>query len=176
MKSQRYRKDAKWIFWIGFPLCVVAAALYCALTFTKVVDVAFEWEILAIIGGVALIFVVLSLWLLCLSVSCREKEKRDEDLMAEMPEYAVDEEFTEWDVQAPIGRSYSAHVSIGTNARPNAKKDGEKKPIPENVKKIAKIAVPAVIGVACGVAVAASANAKDRKQAKRRKEFYRWLG
>ena len=42
------------------------------------------------------------------------------------------------------------------------------------VKKVAKIAVPVVAVLAVGVAL--SSNAKYAKQAKRRKQFYRWLG
>ena len=180
MKSDRFRNAAKLVLGIGLIVCALACAVYGALMIPVIKGVPFQWEYLALIGFVAVLVLLVSLILFGIAKSEEEHE---------LPEAEEDEE--------RLARA-SVEVTFSVPSKPskkltNAQKavvasvdcTGDTKPalslkklsLPcdkEMLKKIGMIAVPTV---AVGLVVwSVSANIKQAKRAKRRRQFYRWLG
>ena len=170
LKSVRYRSDAKLILGIGLVLCALGCAVYGILLIPAVKGVKFEWEYLAIAAGMALIFVLISLYMLCLSRVWAKREKKQETLQDENLALAVESNCVGCEGAVLI----RIPESINCTDAPVQKIKLPKKINMEIVKKVGMIAVP--VAAACVVAAALASNAKYAKQAKRRKQFYRWLG
>ncbi len=167
-KSVRYRSDAKMILGIGLLLCAIACAVYGVLLIPAVKGIKFEWEYLAIIGGAAVLFALISLYLLCLSNACARREEKLE-AMRRNTELAVEPE-----PEQESGEStpcLTLEIKAGVDC---TKGDPLKKLDAEKLKKIGSIAVPvAAVAVA---ALAIRSNSKYARRAKKRRDVYRWLG
>ena len=171
LKSVRYRSDAKLILGIGLVLCALASCVYGILLVPSVKGIKFEWEYVAIIIGAALIFILLSVFFFCKASACARKERR-EQAMRDNLDCAVEPE--------PAGSVLEGAVMIRVPESIDCKKrERATLKLPEKVdwvkvKKVGKVVVP--VAAVCVAVAAVSSNAKYRKQAKRRKQFFRWLG
>ncbi len=170
LKSVRYRNDAKIIFGVGLVLCALACVVYGVLMLPAVKGVEFQWEYLAIIGGTAVAFALASLLFCCIGAAYASREKREEEAQEQNLALAVE----------PLEVVPTPCEKIAETEAPASVDCTENDPLAKNpllsldVKKAAKIAVPAV--AACVLISACSKNAKYAKQAKKRKDLYRWLG
>ena len=172
LKSVRYRSDAKLILGVGLVLCALACAAYGILMIPEVKGIDFQWEYLAIIGGAAVLFVLISVYLFCRAAVWARRERKEEELQDSCLELAVEETGE----TSPVEGAILIRIPESVDCRERAPK---KLKLPEKinmetVKKVGKVAVP--VAAACAVVAMASSNAKYRKQAKHRKQLYRWLG
>ena len=174
LKSVRYRNDAKLILGIGLVLCALGCAVYGVLLIPAVKGIKFQWEYLAIAAGVAMIFVLISLYMLCLSSAWAKREKKKEALQAEENLGLAVENLSAEALYGENAVMIEVPASVDCARAPIVTEKLDVKLNVATVKKVAKIAVPVVAALALGAALASNAN--HAKQAKRRKQFYRWLG
>lgn len=172
LKSVKYRSDAKLVLGIGLLICALACAAYGVLMIPEVKGIEFQWEYLAIIGGAALLFVLVSIYLFCRAAAWARKERKEEELQENHLELAVESE--EGSLLANGVIKIQVPESVDCKAGATLKGRLPEKLDMETMKKVGMVAVPIV--AACAVVAAVSSNAKYKKQAKRRKQFYRWLG
>jgi len=175
LKSVRYRSDAKLILGIGLVLCALASCVYGILLIPAVKGIKFEWEYLAIIGGVALVFVLISVYLFCRAAAWARKETQ-EKVMYENPDCAVELIRAGTVVEGSFAGALKVQIpqSINCKERERVARKAPAKINLETVKKVAKVVVP--VAVTCIAVAAISTNSQYRKQERRRRQLYRWLG
>lgn len=170
LKSVKYRSDAKMVFGIGLVLCALACAVCAILMIPEVGVLRLQWEYFAIIGGAAVLFVLLSLHLLCRAAAWARKEKREEEALDNNLSLAVE-------TGSAFGVKGAIQIQIPESiaCKPETKKIRLPKKInAETLKKVGMVAIPAV--AVCAAVAAVSSNVKYKKMARRRRQFYRWLG
>ncbi|MBQ2735221.1 MAG: hypothetical protein IJF33_05250 [Clostridia bacterium] len=172
LKSVKYRSDAKLILGLGLLLCALACAAYGILMIPEVKGIKFQWEYLAIIGGAALLFVLVSIHLFCRAAAWARKERKEEAVQENNLDLAVESDDESALMEGAI--MIQVPASVDCKAGVSSKVKLPEKINMETVKKVGMVAVPIV--AACAVVAALSSNSKYKKQAKRRKQFYRWLG
>ncbi len=176
MKSKKIRTAAKVFLWLGIVLLLATLALTFAylttqdffpLEFTNpqlhsfVNDYLNEWLYPTVLGGVTLLLLILALILACVA---RGAEKREYDDLYECADYYTEEE-PDFEPILTVKEKRSVKELVGTV--------GEKL----KDKKVLAIGVAALSAITVGaLAVSVSANVKHAKSAKRRREFYKWLG
>ena len=179
MKSDRFRSSAKLVLGIGLIVCALACAVYGVLMIPVVKGVPFQWEYLALIGFVAALVLLVSLILFGISKSEEANEAVDSEVDVEtMAKASVEVTFTPPTPAAkPLTKAKTEEVqSIDCTALEKTHKLPLKKIKcdKELLKKIGMIAIPtAAVGL---VVWSVSTNIKNAKKAKRRQQFYRWLG
>ena len=127
-----------------------------------------------IAAGVAVIFALISLYMLCLSRSWAKRERKKAALQADENLGLAVEDLSVKDLYGENAVMIEIPASIDCTHAPVSAKKSDIKLDAATVKKVAKIAVPVIAAIALGAAL--SSNAKYAKQAKRRNAFYRWLG
>ncbi len=176
LKSVRYRNDAKLIFGIGLLLCALGCGTYGILLIPAVKGLKFEWEYIAIAVGLALVFTLVALYVYFLSCVWEARERKQQKLQDENSDCAVEEHHDGFgQVDSVVMIQIPQSVDCRAVAKTQASKDGQ--PVKVDMQKVKAIAVVAVpITAACIAVAALSSNAKYAKQAKRRKQFYSWMG
>lgn len=161
MKSRRYRSAAKLLLCFGLLLCLGTGAVYCVLTMTNLVDLDYEPEYLLFGIVLAALFVMISLILHGIG---RHHAKREWQEAVWQEENGADKKNAE------------EEAVVSTEVVSAETTDGKKLAVDkEKLKKIGMIAIPvAVVGAAAAIVIAK--NAKEKENARRRRDFYKWLG
>ncbi len=176
MKSKKIYTTAKVFLWAGIVLLLAALAVtYAYLTtvdsfkweFTNVQlrqfvnEHLYRWEYPTVVGGTSALLLILAIILACVARHC---EKNEYETFYEDAEDFTDEEY-EFDPIEPTKSTRSAKDVMSTV--------GEKL----KDKKTLAIGAAALSALVVGaLAVSVSSNVKHAKQAKRRRDFYKWLG
>lgn len=185
-RSNRFRSAAKLVFGIGLLLCALACAAYGILMIPAIKGIAFQWEYFALIGFVAVIASLVSLILLGIAKASEPEGAEDEVID---PAVAKADAREDWMARASVEIAFTTPrrrgpakaetvESIDCEERDRERRCGcPLKKLPcnkETLKKVGKIALPvAAVGL---FAWSFSKNAKYAKAARRRRDFYRWLG
>ncbi len=176
MKSKKIYTAAKVFLWAGILLLLASLAVTFAylttqdffpLEFTDIQLRQFvnehlnRWEYPTVVGGTTVLLLVLAIILACVAHHC---EKNEYETFYEDAEDFTDEEY-EFD---PIQSTSETRTAKDVMSRVSEKlKD----------KKTLAIGAAALSAVVVGaLAVSVSSNVKHAKQAKRRRDFYKWLG
>lgn len=176
MKSTKIRTAAKVFLWLGIVLLLATLALTFAylttqdffpLEFTDPQLNSFvnkylnEWLYPTALGGVSALFLILSLILAC---AARGAERREYEALYDCANCYTEEE-PDFEQIPTIKEKKSVKEMMGTV--------GEKL----KDKKVLTIGAVALSALTVGaLAVSVSSNVKHAKRAKRRREFYKWLG
>jgi len=182
-KTNPFRSSAKLVFGIGLTVCALACAVYGILMHPTVKGIAFQWQFFALIGFVAVLVSLVSLILLGIAKSEENGETPEEN------DEENDEEAGEGESVEEVTLILPKSSTAGRTVRPRVPVKsidctaGEKKrriPIKKmacNKDLLIKVGLVAIPTVAVGlVAWSVSTNVKHAKKAKRRQQFYRWLG
>ena len=176
MKSKKFYTAAKTFLWVGIVLLLASLAVTFAylttvdafpLEFTNVQlrqfvnEHLYRWEYPTVLGATSALLLILAIILACVARHC---EKDEYETFYEDAEDFTDDEY-EFDPIEPTRSTRSAKDVMSTV--------GEKL----KDKKTLAIGAAALSAVVVGaLAVSVSSNVKHAKQAKRRRDFYKWLG
>ena len=176
MKSKKIYTAAKTFLWVGIILLLASLALTFAylttvdafpLEFTNVQlrqfvnEHLYRWEYPTVVGGTSALLLIMAIILACVARHC---EKNEYETFYEDAEDFTDEEY-EFDPIEPTKSTRSAKDVMSTV--------GEKL----KDKKTLAIGAAALSALVVGaLAMSVSSNVKHAKQAKRRRDFYKWLG
>ena len=176
MKSKKFYTAAKTFLWVGIVLLLASLAVTFAylttvdafpLEFTNVQlrqfvnEHLYRWEYPTVLGATSALLLILAIILACVARHC---EKDEYETFYEDAEDFTDDEY-EFDPIEPTRSTRSAKDLMSTV--------GEKL----KDKKTLAIGAAALSAVVVGaLAVSVSSNVKHAKQAKRRRDFYKWLG
>ena len=162
VKSNRYRGLAKLVLGIGLLLCALACAAYGILLIPAVKGIPFEWEYLALVGFALALFALISLILFCIAKCEEEKEMTNEEAVGACAVMEVEQN----SCGEPIESLDCTESTQGKKLQIKVDK--------RILKTVVKVAVPVIVIGA--VTLSVSSNIKNAKKAKRRKQFYHWLG
>ena len=169
MNYRKYRTAAKTIFSLTFLFALIAAGVYCTLAyfdFTK--EIPFEWEYLAVLGGVVAIAAFLAFWLFCISCVVKKRELApkidpvEEKVMDACAEHSVEPLY----IQAPPMALHHSASFCADCANGRKKQTVRVELDPKQMKTVAMIAVPTA-AITAGVAVAMVAKAHKKQKIKR---------
>ncbi len=188
-KSKRLGVVSRMIGFVGVLACLIGTIAYLLLCTPEVMNIPFEWIYLIATGAGIVLFLIISL---CIG-GRSNKFKRMADEIEE--EIAIEKEYMREEEENAIFSC--THLNAMTEAGDaEAKKTAEmnapvkKKfldtvksklpPVPENIKKNARVIAPVAAACTAAIAIAAiSSSQKKAAQAKRvaavRKEFFKWL-
>ena len=188
-KSKRLGVVSRVIGFVGVLACLVGTIAYLLLCMPEVMNIPFEWIYPAATGAGIVLFLIISL---CIGGRSNKFRRMADEIEEEI---AIEREYMREEEENTIF-SYS-HLNAMTEAGDaEAKKTAEmnapeKKtilsvvkskipPVPENIKKNAKVIAPVAAACTAAIAIAAiSSSQKKAAQAKRvaavRKEFFKWL-
>ncbi|MBQ7346441.1 MAG: hypothetical protein IJW55_00635 [Clostridia bacterium] len=175
LKSEKTHRAGTVLLWIGIILAIVTLAAgfvhctkYAWMPFELIFEMPFEILLEYVLIGAGLTLIFLGIAWICYGVASHQA-KRETDIMYGEDDYCFEEEDTcEVDVApATPKKKPSDTVKEWKDKVVAVAKD-------EKVQKVGKIVLPAV--AACIVTAAVAAAAQSGQKAKRRREFYRWLG
>lgn len=170
MKSDRFRSASKLVLGFGLVLCALACAVYGVLMIPAVMGLAFHWEYLALVGFVAVLFLLVSLILFCIAKGEAAEEVLSDPVVEAAAPASVEIRFTEPKKQAAPAHAISC-IKVDTKTAPKKVTFQCDKAL---LKKVGMIAVPTIaVGL---IAWSVSSNIENAKKAKRRRQIYRWLG
>ncbi|MBO5294751.1 MAG: hypothetical protein J6B71_05875 [Clostridia bacterium] len=172
LKSEKTHRAGSVFLWIGiiFAIVTLIAGLihttyYNWMPFELIFELPFEilLEYVLIGAGVTLIFLCIA-WI-CYGVA-RSQARKETDLIFGEDDYCFEDE--EYELE-PVATKKSAGETVKAIKEKviTVAKD-------EKVQKVGMVVLPAV--AACIVTAAIATAAQNSKKAKRRREFYRWLG
>lgn len=179
-RSKKTRRAAKVFLWIGIIALLVtayAAFLHFGVAaenarfemknpdMQKFVD-SYSLECLLISAGVTLILFCIAL--ICAGVAHKQAKRENEALYQAADEYYV-EPSLEVSVSIPAGEAKKAAKSIKEIKDLIVEKAKD-----EKVQKVGKVVVPLALG--CIVTAAIATTVGNNTKAKRRRQFYKWLG
>ena len=191
MKAQGLRIVANLILWIGVIACllgaVIALLLSNGITFGIATDYVPTSTDFIILGVALAVFIVVAI-ILHIIANVKEKRARIAACWAELEAaQALDDAIEELDDEELLEEEpeeveetveETAEEVVPTKYQQIKAKIVEKTPLTEEqldqAEKIGKVAVP-VVGAVAVLAMAAKLGSY-RKQAKRRRQFYNWLG
>ena len=195
MKSKKIYTAAKIFLWAGIVLLLASLAVTFAylttqdffpLEFTDIQLRQFvnehlnRWESPTVVGGTTVLLLILAIILACVAHHC---EKNEYEMFYEDAEDFTDEEYefdpiqstsetrTAKDVMSTVGEKLKDTEVISPFLTEKDKDEAE-----EDKKTLAIGAVALSAVVVGALAVSVSSNVKHAKQAKRRRDFYKWLG
>lgn len=176
MKSKKIRTTAKVFLWLGIVLLLAALALTFAylttlesfpLEFTNsqlrefVNEYLNEWLYPTVLGGASALLLMLALILACVARRC---ERNEYDVLYDNASYYTEDDYDFEPIDATEDTKSVKDVMGAVGAK---LKD----------KKVLVIGAAALSALTVGaLAASVSSNVKHAKQAKRRREFYKWLG
>ncbi len=172
MKSVRLRIAAKLILVIGLLACFLGSAAYCVLTMPETFNLPFDWRYLAITGGAALLFIIISMILLGCSKSAEAREELEMRLMeAQALAEAAEADRVAAELLAAEAQSKECCKKRKT-LLPLSREDAEA------AKKVGKVILPiAAVCLIGGLAIrSAKKRAKRKRQATVRRALYEFLG
>ena len=173
LKSEKTHRAGSVFLWIGiiFAILTVAAGAihttyYDWMPFELIFELPFTilLEYVLIGAGVTLIFLCIA-WI-CYGVA-RAQARKEEDLIYGEDDYCFEEE-DEYELE-PVATKKSAGETVKAIKEKvvAVAKD-------EKVQKVGMVVIPAV--AACIVTATIATAVQNSQKAKRRREFYRWLG
>ena len=177
MKSKKIRTAAKVFLWLGIVLLLAAMAVtFAYLTTQDFFPLEFtnpqlnrfvntylnEWLYPTAVGGASVLLLILALIFAC---AARGVERREYDALYDCANVYTEEE--------PDFEPVMSLPEEKRSVKAIAEKVGEKL----KDKKVLAIGAVALSAVTLGaLAVSVSSNVKHARRAKRRREFYKWLG
>ena len=175
MKSKKIYTTAKVFLWAGIVLLLASLAVTFAYLTTVdafrwefrdaqlrqfVNEHLYRWEYPTVVGGTSAFLLILAIILACVARHC---EKNEYETFYEEADDFTDEEYEFDPIKTTDARSAKDVMStVGEKLKD---------------KKTLAIGAAALSALVVGaLAVSVSSNVKHAKQAKRRRDFYKWLG
>ncbi len=187
-KFKRMNLIAKMIGTIGVIACFLGAFVYLILTQVETLNLPFEWIHLAVVGGVAVVFVIVAAIIAGSAKKYKQiaamiEEERAADA-AELELAAKEEVFTIESLNAAteayeIEKQLDVKKSKPENKILTALKlpDAVPEKVKQNVHKIVPIAaVCTAVVTAAAVSSARKRAAAEKRSAAARRDFFKWLG